>query len=837
MDLSVLESLLNRTAPELAGWLLTYGVHSTLFAGVAWAVARRRAALPLAVRDLLWKTALVGGIATSVVQSAVTGPILMPAFNFNAAPRVEPHAGAATPGGTPHGPAASAVGASHGAPLLRIAEVPARQPIDGPGLTPGMHPFLALESDAVVLPPPSLAARPDAATRTIAAQAPDPADRAELAAATTTTDSPRSDLGWPALFLGVWAAGAFVGLTRLGVAALRLRTVLGERRPVTRGRLYVLAHDVAKRLGYTGPLTLTVSETLPGPVAVGLDEVCLPARVLDSLPEDELRAVLTHEIAHLQRRDPAWTFAARTLEAVFFFQPLNRWMRQQLQEHAEFACDERAAQFGGGGLIVARSLARIAQWVQSARTPLLVSAMARKNSPLVQRVERLLDRTDTAGTPSRWQLAVPALIAGAVLLAAPAVTPHALAEGSGDSNTTTTGKRIVESDAIAAERAAANGADADVIVVRDGTAQGYSLRGTRGLPAPTAYSAAIGTPRKSRIGVFSAPLGELTAEQLGIEPGMGVALSGVIEGSAAEKAGLKKNDVIIALDGKEPISPEEFTTALAEKEPGTTVNLTIIRKGQRQELAVVTEKAPESERFPAEPFFGAPTAPIAAWNFGADPQAQREAEKALAEAMRALAKAQKDADASLNADARAALEEALADARRSIADSQRELEELAAKGFGGTAALAPLARLNGLKLGKGGVYAFAGSNGGDADSELTERWANDAAKLFLSKLEAKNAEYAKQHQEEITAALLAAFDEVTPSSTAVSVSEETVNGQTKREVKGSLAVNRKLLEAALVTELRNIDAAAKDTDRDLLLDIAGEVAGELSKYEATWTEE
>jgi beta-lactamase regulating signal transducer with metallopeptidase domain len=60
----------------LVGWLLTYAIHSTLLLGGAWLLARSRFVGERGA-DLLWKTALVGGLATATVQSVVdVGPSL-----------------------------------------------------------------------------------------------------------------------------------------------------------------------------------------------------------------------------------------------------------------------------------------------------------------------------------------------------------------------------------------------------------------------------------------------------------------------------------------------------------------------------------------------------------------------------------------------------------------------------------------------------------------------------------------------------------------------------------------------------------------------------------------
>jgi beta-lactamase regulating signal transducer with metallopeptidase domain len=60
----------------LVGWLLTYAIHSTLLLGGAWLVARARFVGERGA-DLLWKMALVGGLATATAQSVVdVGPSL-----------------------------------------------------------------------------------------------------------------------------------------------------------------------------------------------------------------------------------------------------------------------------------------------------------------------------------------------------------------------------------------------------------------------------------------------------------------------------------------------------------------------------------------------------------------------------------------------------------------------------------------------------------------------------------------------------------------------------------------------------------------------------------------
>jgi membrane-associated protease RseP (regulator of RpoE activity) len=66
----------------------------------------------------------------------------------------------------------------------------------------------------------------------------------------------------------------------------------------------------------------------------------------------------------------------------------------------------------------------------------------------------------------------------------------------------------------------------------------------------------------------------------------GVLVVSVIAGSPAEKAGIKAQDVITAVDGKEVKSPENLLQAVLGHKVGDTIKVTVNRGGQSQELNV-----------------------------------------------------------------------------------------------------------------------------------------------------------------------------------------------------------------------------------------------------------
>jgi predicted metalloprotease with PDZ domain len=72
----------------------------------------------------------------------------------------------------------------------------------------------------------------------------------------------------------------------------------------------------------------------------------------------------------------------------------------------------------------------------------------------------------------------------------------------------------------------------------------------------------------------------------------GVLVTEVLEGSAAEKAGMKAGDVITAVDGKKVADREELTGFLRKKDDGDKVDVSLLRKGKPMSLTVTLEQGP-----------------------------------------------------------------------------------------------------------------------------------------------------------------------------------------------------------------------------------------------------
>jgi serine protease Do len=97
------------------------------------------------------------------------------------------------------------------------------------------------------------------------------------------------------------------------------------------------------------------------------------------------------------------------------------------------------------------------------------------------------------------------------------------------------------------------------------------------------------------LGVLPQDLDPNLAEVFGLKDTKGVLIPEVSEGSAADKAGLKHNDVILELNGEPVESADVFRNKIAMFKPGTEVKLTIWRDGKQKTVTVTLDKRPPLE--------------------------------------------------------------------------------------------------------------------------------------------------------------------------------------------------------------------------------------------------
>jgi len=148
------------------------------------------------------------------------------------------------------------------------------------------------------------------------------------------------------LLFTVWGLGVISVLFYRYGRGRRLRKLIGEARRLRQGReSEALQRMQSRGRGPTQVCLASSNSTIEPRVHGILDPVLLlPAGIADRLTDQQLEAILAHELAHIRRRDNLTAAAQVTVETIFWFHPLVWWIGARMVEERERACDEDVLQ-------------------------------------------------------------------------------------------------------------------------------------------------------------------------------------------------------------------------------------------------------------------------------------------------------------------------------------------------------------------------------------------------------------------------------------------------------------------------------------------------------------
>lgn len=222
--------------------------------------------------------------------------------------------------------------------------------------------------------------------------------------------------------VAVWAAGA------TGILLYLVAGLLVLRRHARR------AEDVTDRISLpVGTGVQRSARILAGgpyrvPICFGLRRatVLIPSEA-SGWPPERLRAVLLHELVHVECRDPGALLRTRLACALYWCNPLVWKLSRALDVETDARCDERVVRSGVSPAAYARTLVDLA--VEGRRTAIGAALHLARRSTLSWRVERLFDPPQAATAGKKAGLAIGCLLlVGSACASARVVVPAVPAE-------------------------------------------------------------------------------------------------------------------------------------------------------------------------------------------------------------------------------------------------------------------------------------------------------------------------------------------------------------------------------------------------------------------------
>ncbi len=146
-----------------------------------------------------------------------------------------------------------------------------------------------------------------------------------------------SDTGWAAIVITLLAAGAVIRLAWLAAGLVKLQAFRANSELAD--DLEPLSASLARELGVRADIRFSGAVTCPATIGLRRPIVLLPHDVRDVSPAIQ-RAVLTHELIHVRRRDWLWALLEELWCAVLWFHPAARALASRLSLARETVVDE-----------------------------------------------------------------------------------------------------------------------------------------------------------------------------------------------------------------------------------------------------------------------------------------------------------------------------------------------------------------------------------------------------------------------------------------------------------------------------------------------------------------
>src|SRR5690606_30095851 len=173
----------------------------------------------------------------------------------------------------------------------------------------------------------------------------------------------------------IWAAGAAIAFTLIAFAFVRLARVALTAKRVRDGRWVRIAREMAAACAVTRGVTLlqTDAPDMLGTFGWLRPRILLPAGASD-WPDDRVRVVLRHELAHIRRGDWILQIGAELLGALWWCIPVFWIACTRLRRDSEQACDDAVL---GAGVAPREYAAHLLCLARDARvaSPMWMSAL------------------------------------------------------------------------------------------------------------------------------------------------------------------------------------------------------------------------------------------------------------------------------------------------------------------------------------------------------------------------------------------------------------------------------------------------------------------------------
>lgn len=192
------------------------------------------------------------------------------------------------------------------------------------------------------------------------------------------------------MMLTIWSGGVTILMIRLLISLGWVRHMRSSSIP--EAEIQVVLDQIIQRLRLKVKPGAAGSGLVSSPVTIGHLKplILFPVGIINQLAPNEVEAVLTHELAHIVRRDYLSNLVQSVIETLFYYHPITWWISSVVRTERENRADDLAVSWCGDHLGYAKALLTV-QEMQIRQGPALAIGFASGKGAMLARIQRILN--------------------------------------------------------------------------------------------------------------------------------------------------------------------------------------------------------------------------------------------------------------------------------------------------------------------------------------------------------------------------------------------------------------------------------------------------------------
>ncbi len=192
------------------------------------------------------------------------------------------------------------------------------------------------------------------------------------------------------MMLTIWAGGVSILLIRLLFSLGWVRHVRSTS--IAEQEIQRSLNSIISRLQLKIKPIAAGTSYVSSPMTIGhlKPMILFPIGILNQISPKEVEAILTHELAHIVRKDYLSNLLQSFIETLFYYHPITWWISAMVRSERENRADDLAVAWCGDQLGYAKALIAV-QEIQITHGPSLAIGFASRKGAMLARIQRILN--------------------------------------------------------------------------------------------------------------------------------------------------------------------------------------------------------------------------------------------------------------------------------------------------------------------------------------------------------------------------------------------------------------------------------------------------------------